>query len=252
MGRIVGRLDFRKEQRKRRTEEEELEKKAAVDEIKETVREREKQDAKAYREQIDDYGDEVVEKNVEPPHAPPRKCPPGLKPCDHQEYFIYTKGGPYKKMIPEVPKEQKEAEAKLKKYLEKKDAKKKVFSSLQGDKSRDVNIRKMDQTPDLKNMPININQSIRVGGLVEKDSVGFNRENMKHTFIITDNENTVKVEFKGILPNLFAEEKGVVVEGKQKNINTISAQQVLAKHDENYMPPEVIKILQDDGRWQGE
>jgi|TARA_B110000444_G_scaffold116580_1_gene109769 cytochrome c-type biogenesis protein CcmE len=105
---------------------------------------------------------------------------------------------------------------------------------------------------DLKNMPININQSIRVGGLVEKDSVGFNRENMKHTFIITDNENTVKVEFKGILPNLFAEEKGVVVEGKQKNINTISAQQVLAKHDENYMPPEVIKILQDDGRWQGE
>tara|TARA_B110000003_G_C16618216_1_gene522091 strand:- start:299 stop:739 length:441 start_codon:yes stop_codon:yes gene_type:complete len=105
---------------------------------------------------------------------------------------------------------------------------------------------------DLKNMPININQSIRVGGLVEKNSVGFNRENMKHTFIITDNENTVKVEFKGILPNLFAEEKGVVVEGKQKNINTISAQQVLAKHDENYMPPEVIKILQDDGRWQGE
>ena len=105
---------------------------------------------------------------------------------------------------------------------------------------------------DLKNMPLNINQSIRVGGLVEKDSVGFNRENMKHTFIITDNENTVKVEFKGILPNLFAEEKGVVVEGKQKNINTISAQQVLAKHDENYMPPEVIKILQDDGRWQGE
>ena len=105
---------------------------------------------------------------------------------------------------------------------------------------------------DLKNMPININQSIRVGGLVEKDSVGFNRENMKHTFIITDNKNTVKVEFKGILPNLFAEEKGVVVEGKQKNINTISAQQVLAKHDENYMPPEVIKILQDDGRWQGE
>ena len=82
--------------------------------------------------------------------------------------------------------------------------------------------------------------------------MGFNRENMKHTFIITDNENTIKVEFKGILPNLFAEEKGVVVEGKQKNINTISAQQVLAKHDENYMPPEVIKILQDDGRWQGE
>ena len=138
-------------------EEEELEKKAAVDEIKETVREREKQDAKAYREQIDDYGDEVVEKNVEPPHAPPRKCPPGLKPCDHEDYSINTKGGPYKKMIPDVPEEQKEAEAKLKKYLEKKDAKKKVFSSLQGDKSRDVNIRKMDQTPDLKNMP-NINK----------------------------------------------------------------------------------------------
>ena len=105
---------------------------------------------------------------------------------------------------------------------------------------------------DLKSMPLNINQSIRVGGLVEKGSVEFNKETMKHVFIITDNKHTVKVEFKGILPNLFAEEKGVVVEGKQKNIGTINAHQVLAKHDENYMPPEVIKILQNNGRWQGE
>ena len=104
----------------------------------------------------------------------------------------------------------------------------------------------------LKDMPLNTNQSIRVGGLVEKGSVEFNKETMKHIFIITDNKHTVKVEFKGILPNLFAEEKGVVVEGKQKNIGIISAHQVLAKHDENYMPPEVIKILQNDGRWQGE
>ena len=105
---------------------------------------------------------------------------------------------------------------------------------------------------DLMSMPLNTSQSIRVGGLVEKNSVRFNEAEMKHIFKITDNENVVNVEFKGILPNLFAEGKGVVVEGKQKNIVTISAYQVLAKHDENYMPPEVIKILQDDGRWQGE
>ena len=91
---------------------------------------------------------------------------------------------------------------------------------------------------------------IRVGGMVKKQSVSVNSEEIN--FIITDFKNEINVRYSGAVPNLFAEEKGVVVEGKQKNINTISAQQVLAKHDENYMPPEVIKILQDDGRWQGE
>ena len=101
-------------------------------------------------------------------------------------------------------------------------------------------------------MNLDSNQSIRVGGLVEKDSVRFNDQSSKHIFVISDNTNTVTVEFEGILPNLFAEEKGVVVEGVYQNSGLINANKVLAKHDENYMPPEVIKILQEDGRWQGE
>ena len=105
---------------------------------------------------------------------------------------------------------------------------------------------------DLISMNLDSNQSIRVGGLVEKDSVRFNDQSSKHIFIISDNTNTVTVEFEGILPNLFAEEKGVVVEGVYQNSGLINANKVLAKHDENYMPPEVIKILQEDGRWQGE
>jgi cytochrome c-type biogenesis protein CcmE len=105
---------------------------------------------------------------------------------------------------------------------------------------------------DLISMNIDSNQSIRVGGLVKKDSVRFNDQISKHIFVISDNTNTVTVEFEGILPNLFAEEKGVVVEGVYQNSGLINANKVLAKHDENYMPPEVIKILQEDGRWQGE
>ena len=105
---------------------------------------------------------------------------------------------------------------------------------------------------DLISMNLDSNQSIRVGGLVEKDSVRFNDQSSKHIFVISDNTNTVTVEFEGILPNLFAEEKGVVVEGVYQNSGLINANKVLAKHDENYMPPEVIKILQEDGRWQGE
>jgi cytochrome c-type biogenesis protein CcmE len=105
---------------------------------------------------------------------------------------------------------------------------------------------------DLISMNLDSNQSIRVGGLVKKDSVRFNDQSSKHIFVISDNTNTVTVEFEGILPNLFAEEKGVVVEGVYQNSGLINANKVLAKHDENYMPPEVIRILQEDGRWQGE
>ena len=105
---------------------------------------------------------------------------------------------------------------------------------------------------DLISMNLDSNKSIRVGGLVKKDSVRFNDQSSKHIFVISDNTNTVTVEFEGILPNLFAEEKGVVVEGVYQNSGLINANKVLAKHDENYMPPEVIKILQEDGRWQGE
>ena len=62
----------------------------------------------------------------------------------------------------------------------------------------------------------------------------------------------INVIFQGILPNLFAEEKGVVVEGSHIQETLFRADKVLAKHDENYMPPEVINALKDDGKWQGQ
>ena len=73
-----------------------------------------------------------------------------------------------------------------------------------------------------------------------------------YRFVITDEKNIINVEYRGILPNLFAENKGVVVEGIYSGANNIIANKVLAKHDENYMPPEVIDALQKEGKWQGE
>ena len=92
---------------------------------------------------------------------------------------------------------------------------------------------------------------MRVGGLVKKDSIN-NDGSQKFTFIITDEINEINVVFQGILPNLFAEEKGAVVEGSYVNGSLFRADTVLAKHDENYMPPEVINVLKDNGKWQGQ
>ena len=92
---------------------------------------------------------------------------------------------------------------------------------------------------------------MRVGGLVKKDSIN-NDGSQKFTFIITDEINEINVVFQGILPNLFAEEKGAVVEGSYVNGSLSRADTVLAKHDENYMPPEVINALKDNGKWQGQ
>ena len=92
---------------------------------------------------------------------------------------------------------------------------------------------------------------MRVGGLVKKNSIN-NDGSQKFSFIITDEINEINVVFQGILPNLFAEEKGVVVEGSYINNYLFRADKVLAKHDENYMPPEVINALKDNGKWQGQ
>ena len=92
---------------------------------------------------------------------------------------------------------------------------------------------------------------MRVGGLVKKNSIN-NDGSQKFSFIITDETNEINVVFHGILPNLFAEEKGVVVEGSYINNSLFRADKVLAKHDENYMPPEVINALKDNGKWQGQ
>ena len=84
-------------------------------------------------------------------------------------------------------------------------------------------------------------KKIRVGGMVKKDSVIMN--NNKINFIITDFKNELYVTFSGTVPNLFEEEKGVVAEGFLNDKRFLVADKILAKHDENYMPPEVKKSL---------
>ena len=85
------------------------------------------------------------------------------------------------------------------------------------------------------------NKKIRVGGLVKEGST--NRKETTINFIITDLENEIIVSYKGLVPNLFSEGKGVVAEGKLKDKKYFVADKILAKHDENYMPPEVSEAL---------
>ena len=95
----------------------------------------------------------------------------------------------------------------------------------------------------------NINNKIRIGGLVLKGSVII--EKNISIFKITDKKNEIKVFYKGQLPDLFREEQGIVAEGIFQD-NKLIASQVLAKHDENYMPPEVADALIKNGVWKGE
>ncbi len=95
----------------------------------------------------------------------------------------------------------------------------------------------------------NIDNKIRIGGLVLENSVIINKN--ESIFEITDKKDNIKVFFKGQLPDLFREGQGIVAEGILKD-NKLIANQVLAKHDENYMPPEVADALIKSGVWQGE
>jgi len=84
-------------------------------------------------------------------------------------------------------------------------------------------------------------KKIRIGGMVKKDSISINANEIN--FIITDFKNEINVIYTGAIPNLFEEEKGVVAEGYLKDRKFFSATKILAKHDENYMPPEVKAAL---------
>ena len=84
-------------------------------------------------------------------------------------------------------------------------------------------------------------KKIRVGGMVKNQSISINSDEIN--FVITDFKNEINVTFSGALPNLFAEGKGVVAEGFLKDRNYFLATKILAKHDENYMPPEVKEAL---------
>ena len=94
---------------------------------------------------------------------------------------------------------------------------------------------------EIKNLPEVNSKKIRIGGMVKKDSIKINSNQIN--FIITDFKSEINVSFSGVVPNLFAEEKGVVAEGFLKDRNYFNATKILAKHDENYMPPEVKEAL---------
>ena len=101
---------------------------------------------------------------------------------------------------------------------------------------------------ELLNSKTQINDTIRIGGIVKKDSLK-NIEDDKYVFIIQDNNNYVRVSYTGILPDLFREEQGVVVQGKLIKIDKIKADRVFAKHDENYMPASIKKQLEKNEYW---
>ena len=117
-------------------------------------------------------------------------------------------------------------------------------------KSLEENVIYFQSPSEIKDVAELERKKIRIGGMVKKDSLSMNINEIN--FIITDFKNEINVTYTGAVPNLFAEEKGVVAEGFLKDRNVFSATKILAKHDENYMPPEVADALIKSGVWQGE
>ena len=104
---------------------------------------------------------------------------------------------------------------------------------------------------DLVARPIEPGRLMRLGGLVEEGSVHKAEDGITTLFIITDLANTMKVSFRGQLPDLFREGQGIVAEGRLSG-GVFKADEVLAKHDETYMPPEVADALKKSGQWKGQ
>lgn len=98
--------------------------------------------------------------------------------------------------------------------------------------------------------PIDPDQRLRIGGLVVEGSVAKMEDGQTITFVVTDMAESVPVSYRGILPDLFREGQGVVAEGHMNAEGTFVASEVLAKHDENYMPPEVAESLKKSGYWE--
>ena len=112
-------------------------------------------------------------------------------------------------------------------------------------KSLEDNLVYFFSPTDINNkMDISYKEKIRVGGLVKENSI--NKEETSINFIITDLKNEIIVLYSGSIPNLFSEGKGVVAEGKLKDKKLFIADKIIAKHDENYMPPEVKEALENN------
>ena len=119
-----------------------------------------------------------------------------------------------------------------------------IFFILQ---SLNKNILYFKSPTDIKNnQNINFDKKIRVGGMVKKNSLIIKEEEIK--FIITDFDNELNISFSGTVPNLFSEEKGVVAEGKLQDKTFFIADRILAKHDENYMPPELKDMMKKNAK----
>ena len=110
-------------------------------------------------------------------------------------------------------------------------------------KSLEENVVYFKSPSDIKTLSEANKSKIRVGGMVKKNSISIKEK--KLNFIITDFKNEINVIYSGVIPNLFEEEKGVVAEGYLKDKSFFLATKILAKHDENYMPPEVKASLEE-------
>ena len=110
-------------------------------------------------------------------------------------------------------------------------------------KSLEENVIYFQSPTEIKTLTEKKDNKIRIGGMVKKNSININLK--KINFIITDFDNEINVTYSGVLPNLFAEGKGVVAEGYLKDKNFFLATKILAKHDEKYMPPEVAEALKE-------
>ena len=109
-------------------------------------------------------------------------------------------------------------------------------------KSLEKNVVYFLSPTEIKDLSEIDNKKIRIGGMVKDSSIIFESENIY--FIITDFKNEINVSYSGLVPNLFQEGKGVVAEGFLKDKSFLIAEKILAKHDENYMPPEVKEALE--------
>ena len=110
-------------------------------------------------------------------------------------------------------------------------------------KSFEENVVYFLSPSEIKTLPEISEKKIRVGGMVKNESINIKTDRIN--FIITDFKNEINVSFSGSVPNLFSEGKGVVAEGYLQDRSYLKAVKILAKHDENYMPPEVKKILEN-------
>ncbi len=99
--------------------------------------------------------------------------------------------------------------------------------------------------------PMQAGRRFRLGGLVQDESIKRESDGLTISFIVTDGANTVAVRYTGLLPDLFREGQGVVAAGSLNEKGVFVATEVLAKHDENYMPPEVAEALKKADLWQG-